>query len=104
VLSWNELYEALNTAQQTVKSSTNTVDLRRIKPQNISVIGGNRVSLSDPDRVSITSSLVAQVQYKYPGQWQSSKPLFAQLPFGSFAEATALAAPIRDIVNSCHSQ
>jgi tetratricopeptide (TPR) repeat protein len=104
VLSWNELTETLNTAQQTMKSSTNTVDLRRLKPQNVSLIGGTMVSLSDPDRVSITSSFVARVQFKYPGRWMSSRPLFAQLPFATPAEASALVGPIRSIVSSCQSQ
>jgi tetratricopeptide (TPR) repeat protein len=104
ILSWNELTETLNTAQQTTKSSTNTVDLRRIKPQNVSVIGGNKVSLSDPDKAAITNTLVVQVQYKYLGQWRPTKPLFAQLPVADLVEAGALVAPIRTIVSSCQSQ
>jgi tetratricopeptide (TPR) repeat protein len=103
VLSWNVLNESLNTASQTVKSFTYTVDLRRMRPQDIYLFGGNIVDLSNTDRESITSSLVVQVNYKYLGSWQSYEPLFTQMSFATFAEATAVVGSIRDIVNSCHS-
>src|SRR5207244_2350004 len=101
VLSWNELTETLNTSSKIVKSFTYTVNLGQIKTQAVFLTGGNNVDFPNPDRIAVTSSLVLQVDYAYNGPWQSSRPLFALMPAGTLAEANALLAPIREIVNSC---
>jgi tetratricopeptide (TPR) repeat protein len=104
VLAWNELSETLNTSSKIIKSFTYTVNLGRINSQTVSLTGGNNIHFPNPDQAAVTSSLVVQVDYAYSGPWRSTNPLFALLPAPKFAEANGLLAPIREIINSCHSQ
>jgi tetratricopeptide (TPR) repeat protein len=101
MLSWNARTEALNTSSPTVKSFTDTVDLRRIKPQDISLTGGNQVALSNSNRDAIKSSLVVQVDYAYVGKWNQTQPLFALLRAPTYQEADALVPLLRNLANSC---
>jgi hypothetical protein len=76
------------------------VNLKLIKPDTITPIGDDKVNFKDPDKIAITDTLLVQVQYAYQ-PLSVSRPLFAMLPVGSFAEVNRLLAPIRDIVTAC---
>lgn len=101
VLSWNARTETLNTSSPTIKSSTDTVDLRRVKSQDISLTGGNQVALSNSTRDAIKSSLVVQVDYAYVGKWNQTQPLFALLRLPTYQEADAMVPLLRNLANSC---
>jgi tetratricopeptide (TPR) repeat protein len=103
ILSWNALTEALNTPKPVVKSFTYTVDLRRMRPQDISVTGGSQIDFSNASHDAVTSSLVVQIDYAYNGRWQQTHPLFALLQVPSFPEANALVPLFRNLVNSCQT-
>jgi tetratricopeptide (TPR) repeat protein len=103
VLSWNTLTEALNTPTQGMKSFTETVDLRRIRPHDIFVTGGNQINFSNTSsRDAITESLVVQINYLYNPVLRT-RPMFAWMQAPSFPEANALVPLLRDLVNSCSS-
>src|SRR5262249_50736017 len=103
VLSWNTRTESLNTADRAVQSVTDTVDLRRMMPEDIRPVVGKVGFSNNQTHDAVTESIVVQRNYAYQMQWQQWHPLFAQMQAPTLAEANALVPILRNLVNSCRA-
>jgi len=104
VLSWNELTEALNGPVPRVESLTYTVNLQRIKQQDISATG-NQVKFSNTgNQDAVTRLRVVQVNYVFSGRWRQTKPAFAPMKVPTNSEANTLSELFRALAEFCQAQ
>jgi len=104
VLSWNTLTESLNTSSPGITSVTDTINLQRMRQQDIQEAGGGGVILHNgADHQAVTESFIVQIDYAYQLHWKQWRPLFAILQSPSFQEANALIPLLRDVTTSCQA-